>query len=84
MGPQKRGEKVVDLAAKKTTIRDDFYKYFTPIWVQASGTLIVELHRPGFKCLISRRVTCRLTKLRIITLENNIGFKCLQKETASL
>ncbi len=25
-----------------------------------------------------------LTKLRIITLENNIGFKCLQKETASL
>ena len=28
MGPQKRGKKVVDLAAKKTTIRDDIYKYF--------------------------------------------------------
>jgi len=53
MGPQKRAEKVVDLTAKKTTIRDDFYKYFTPNGVQASGTLIVELHRPGFKCLIT-------------------------------
>ncbi|GEM_PF-4239458 len=51
MGPQKRGKKVVDLAAKKTTIRDDFYKYFTPNGVQASGTLNSRIAQARFQML---------------------------------
>jgi len=38
MGPQKRGGESSRPGREKTTIRDDFYKYFTN-GVQASGLL---------------------------------------------
>lgn len=53
MATQKMGKKSNRPGREKNNFRNDFYKYFTLNGVQASGILIVELHRPGFKCLIT-------------------------------
>jgi len=53
MATQKMGKKSNRPGREKNNFRNDFYKYFTLNEVQASGILIVELHRPGFKCFIT-------------------------------
>ena len=57
MTTQKRGGESNRPGREKNNFRNDFYKYFTLNEVQASGILIVELHRPGFKCFINPEVS---------------------------